>query len=156
MPTPRNIGMTAFGILNIVFGTMGCFMIVSTMFGQPAGASAPGGAPATLLGLAGVACWTLLALSGFGLLKMAPWSAKFMKYSATGVLALTVLTFFTSGFNFNLFTMCAIGYCCACLYMCMTPQWKNAFRAQPISSMPNASNASAMPSHTYDQFRDAA
>ena len=156
MPTPRNIGMTSFGILNIVFGSMGCFMIISTMMGQSPSGGESSGMTATLIGILGMACWAVMAFAGFGLLKMTPWCCKFTKWSAMGALGVIALTYFTSGFSFNVFTMAAIGYCCACLYMCMTPQWKSAFGGQPMTGTPSMPGSSSTPTHGYDQYRDAA
>lgn len=155
MPTPRTTGMTAIGILNIVFGSLGCFMIVSSMAGQSSG-SAGSGTPALLLAVLGLACWALMAVSGWGLLKSAPWSGKFAKLATVGVLATIVLTILTSGFTFNAFTIAAIGYCCALLYMCMTPQWKSTFGTQSHAATPSMPHASTPPSQNYDQYRDAA
>jgi hypothetical protein len=176
MPTPRTTGMTAFGILNIVFGSLGSLMMVfvvllgglfaaggahlasdGTAEGQGVGgAIAAGGGMLMLIGLLSLACWGMMAMSGIGILKMAPWGPKFAMISCLGILAMQMITIFTSGFSFNIMTIATLGYCCACLYMCLTPQWKSAFGSQPHTGTPSVPNTSNSPSHGYDQYRDAA
>lgn len=155
MTTQRTGGMTAIGILNIVFGSFGClFGLLAllgtgllTAFGAAASGTEPGagaavatvGAIGMLVSLGLLGASACLLFGGVGVLKVAPFGRKYTLIGAGACLGLTALNVFMSGFSIDFMSVIMLGYCGFVMYMCMTPQWKQAFSSQ--GTMTSQSNS---------------
>ncbi len=139
MGKQRTGGMTTIGVLNIIFGTLGCLvfllMILGAGFMTAAGAAAGGeegsfiavtGGIFMLLAIAGFAGNLMLFISGIGILKMASWGRTLGLASGTlGVLVYGGILF--GGFSIPMAV--SLVYCGVLAGLCFSSGWKSAFGA---------------------------
>ncbi len=156
----RTGSMTAFGILNIVFGALGTLMFSLMVLGAgvltAAGASstteegnmlAMGGGILMLVGVVGLAINVMLLASGIGVLKVARWGRTLsIIYGGLG-LGLYGWSLATS--EFSITTVVALGYCVVLLALCFSPGWRAAFSG-------SAGDAMEDEEHHHGQSRRAA
>jgi uncharacterized membrane protein len=144
--------MTTVGILNIVFGSIGALLSVLVVLGggllaaaggaamgaengtesaEFGGAVAAGGGLIMLIGIVGIACWTLLVASGIGVLKVRPWGRTLAIVCGVAIVALNGWGFLQNGFS--VFTFGCIVYGGLLVTLMFTSDWKAAFsgEAQP-------------------------
>jgi hypothetical protein len=159
MTPNRTGGMTAIGILNIVFGSLGSLFSLLVLLGggiiaasgTAAGSSgttaAAGGGLIMLVGLVFLACWATLVFAGIGVMKMTHWG-RTLSIVCGGVIALLQLvSFVTTGFNFV--GLIVLAYGAALVGLFMQPAWRDAFA-------PSASSTSSSTTSQSDQYRRAA
>ncbi len=146
MGTHRTGGMTAIGVLNIIFGALGGLvgLLVVLGGGFMAGGGAMMGAEGSdeagmmggglaamgglvmLLGLGTLTINLLLLIGGIGVLKVAPWGRTLsIAYGALGVLIYGATL--TGGVTLT--NVIALGYCLLLLWLFFRPTWKAAFTA---------------------------
>lgn len=155
MDSQRTGGMTAIGVLNIIFGSLGTLLCLLMVVGggllaaggaameaelgaeaEGLGATAAtGGAIVVLIGLAGAVAWILMFVGGIGVLKVASWGCKMSLIGAVCVALLNLVSLFTGGFGITNVLM--IGYCVTVVALFMKPEWKAAFSGQagPVGSL---------------------
>ncbi|MCI0363277.1 MAG: hypothetical protein L0Y44_05075 [Phycisphaerales bacterium] len=145
MNNQRNGGMTAIGILNIVFGGIGTLLSLLAVLGggllaafgtaaQSQGATNAAGATATgglvmVVGFVLLLCWLGLMVGGIGVMKLAPWGRTFSMWCGLVIALLNVYALVTGGFN--PFTAVCLLYGGIVFAMFNTPAWKAAFSGQP-------------------------
>ena len=152
MNMQRTGGMTAIGILNIVLGAIGSLLSLLVVLGGgllaaggaaasssgdtsgAGGAMAAGGGLIAIMGLVGLACWGMMCFSGIGVLKLAPWGRTLSMVCGGFIAALMVLSMVTSG-TFSIMNTLFMCYGAMLVYMCMRPEWKQAFSGQSSSGM---------------------
>jgi hypothetical protein len=151
MGTQRTSAMTAIGVLNIVFGSLFSLVFLlmilgagfmaaagTAMGGQEGAAVAAGGGFLMLIGIAAFAVNLMLLISGFGVLKVAPWGRTLS--IAAGGLGVVVYGASLIGSDFSIPVLAALAYCVVLVGMFFTPSWKATFGAEsagmPASSMP--------------------
>jgi len=167
MGKQRTGGMTAIGIMNIVFGSIGTLLCLLVAVGggviaaasgtmeaelgpESAGAgemAATGGAIIAAIGILGALSWALLFVGGIGILKLASWGRKVCIVAGALLTVLSVVNFTQGGVG--VMGLAMLGYCITVVALCCTPTWKTA-----------CSNDGALEAATgemeSDQFRAAA
>ncbi len=154
MATQRTSGMTVIGILNFVFGGLGCvgslLMILGggafALFGSAieeaaaadgvstegiAEAAATGGGMFMLLGLVGMVLGVLLIIAGVGVMKVRPWGRTCSLAYAGSKIILGIGAAFIGGFGFG--TIMGFVYPVVLGVLFMT-RWKEAFSAGTVTS----------------------
>lgn len=147
MTTQRTGGMTAIGILNIIFGSFGTlfsimFVILGGLFavggmamesemgseaeGMGAAAAAGGGFIA-LIGIVSVIFGLMTIFAGIGVLKLAPWGRTLTIVCGFGIVGLNLLGIATGGIGF--FSIVSIAWGAILLGFCFSQEWKNTFAA---------------------------
>lgn len=140
--------MTAVGVLNIVFGSIGAlFAIMIVLGGGMIAAMGAGmeaeygaefqGAAADTAGMAGimalvgiiglVACGAMV-FSGIGVLGLKPWGRKLAMIGGGAWAVLNVITLFS---GFSLFNLGFAVYGGLLVWLFLQPDWKAAFSGQP-------------------------
>jgi hypothetical protein len=162
--------MLTIGILNIVFGALGaiiCGLVVlaggvvaaggagleSELGAEADGAGAmvaAGGGIIMVIGLVGLACWTLLFASGIGVLKLAPWGRTLSIICGVAGVLLNGSSLVMNGFQLNLVTLASLVYCGLLVGLFMKPDWKAAFSGMPTHTFANNTTSQT------SQFRRAA
>ncbi len=145
----RTGSMTAFGIMNIVFGALGTLMFALMVLGaglltaagtstttEEGGMLAMGGGILMLIGVVGLAINVMLLAAGIGVLKVAPWGRTLS--IIYGGLGLVVYGGSLVTAEFSATTVAALGYCVILLALCFSSGWKAAFSG---SSAGNAMDA---------------
>ncbi len=140
--------MTVIGILNFVFGGLGCvgslLLVLGggafALFGSAiedaaaaegvsteglAEAAATGGGMFMLLGLVGIVLGVLLIIAGIGVMKVRPWGRTFSLAYAGLKIIFGALAGFIAGFGFG--TIMGFVYTVVLGVLFMTPRWKAAF-----------------------------
>jgi hypothetical protein len=143
MNTQRNGGMTTIGVLNIVLGAIGSLMALLVVVGggflaaagaadssgsELGSAAAAGGGMLMILGLVGLLCWAMLAFSGIGVLKLAPWGRTLSMICGGVLVALNLFSMVNGGFSILSVAFMLYGGLLVGLFM--QPQWKAAFCGQ--------------------------
>ena len=151
MGNKRTGGMTAIGVLNIVFGALGAlFAILIVLGGGMIAAMGSGmeaefgaefeGAAADTAGIGGimilVGIFALLVsgtmcFSGIGVLGLKPWGRKLSMICGGGLVVLNVASIFLGGFGLMNFVW--IGYGCVLVGVFMKPDWQATFSGQPVN-----------------------
>ena len=164
MGNKRTGGMTAIGILNIVFGSIGALVAIIIVLGggmiaaigagveaefgteaQGAGAAGAGmGGIMALVGIIGLVACGVMVFSGIGVLGLKPWGRKLAMIGGGSWSILNVIMLFNS---FNLFILAFAFYGGLLVWLFLKPDWKAAFSGQPgaIDGM-----------QTSDEFQQAA
>ncbi|MHC5023791.1 MAG: hypothetical protein ACYTGG_07755 [Planctomycetota bacterium] len=158
MNNQRTGGMTAIGILNIIFGslgTLGSLMLVlgggllavggaameAEMGAEAEGmgaAAAAGGGMIMIIGLVGA------VVGGIGVLKCAPWG-RTLSMLCCGVIGLMSVLTIVMG-DFGIVTLGMIGYAGAQIGLFFKPEWKAAFGGEtPMSGMSSVTSVSPIP-----------
>lgn len=158
MNTQRTGGMTAIGILNIIFGVLRCLggaLIIlgggllaglGASSGEAAGQEvAVAGGLAAVLGLVAFANGVLLLIGGIGVLKVASWGRLFSLAAAALSVVITLGDGMFSGFGFG--TLIGLIYPAVLFYVFFQPEWKAAFSGMPATAGTFTSE---------DEFRTAA
>ncbi len=169
MNKQRSGGMTAIGILNIIFGSLGSLGSLVMILGGgllAAGGSAmeaqmgpdaegfgefaaTGGAIFMAIGVAGLLTWVALLVSGVGVLKLAAWGRK-LAMICGGVMALLGgVSVVANGFGLGNLGMFVYGVLLIGLFL--KPQWKAAFTPASSGAGDGTEDAQASPN-----FRTAA
>ena len=144
MNAQRTGGMTTMGILNIVFGSLGCIGgLVMVLAGgaiaavgagaesEAAGAAAMGGAIGAIAGVIGLvflALWATVIVAGIGVLKMRSWGRMLSMVCGVIIVLLAIAGVATG--SFSLGTIFMIAYGGALFGLMMKPDWKAAFSGQ--------------------------
>ncbi len=167
MPTQRTSGMTAIGILNIIFGSLWCIGSLLTVLGggvlaiigsaaeaETAGQAAAVGGAHALLGLFSLTIAALLFISGIGVLKVAPWGRNFSLAAATLAIVNSVgKAVLLSAFGVG--TIIALVYPVILIALFVNPAWKAVFTGQLIDGEFDGTQT-APSNNDQDQFRSAA
>ena len=145
MATARTGGMTAIGVLNIVFGTIGTLLMVvvvllggllaaggAAMEAEAAAADAEGmgtmvaagGGIIAVMGIIGLLASAALAVSGIGVLKLAPWGRILTMVCGGSICGLQVLSMLQ---GFSITSLLVAGYGAMLIGLFMKPEWKAAF-----------------------------
>ncbi len=144
----RTGGMTAIGVLNIVFGSLGALFALLIVLGggivaalgagaeAEFGADAQGAAAASatlggiviLVGLVALIANAVLAISGIGVLGLKPWGRKLAMICGGAWAVLNILTLFS---GFNLLNLGFAVYGGTLVWLFLKPEWKAAFSGQP-------------------------
>ncbi len=140
--------MTAVGVLNIVFGSIGALFAILIVLGggmvaamgagmeaeygaefegAAAGTAGMGGIMA-LVGIIGLVACGAMVFSGIGVLGLKPWGRKLAMIGGAAWCALNVITLFS---GFNLFNLGFAVYGGLLVYLFLQPDWKAAFSGQP-------------------------
>ena len=145
MNKQRTGGMTAIGVLNIIFGSLGTLLSLLVVAGGGllaaggaameaelgadaegmGGMAATGGAIIVAIGLAGAVTWAMLFIGGIGVLKLASWGRTLCMVCAGALSLLTILNFTQNGFGLG--GMLLIGYSATMVGLFMKAEWKAAF-----------------------------
>jgi len=163
MSNQRTGGMTAIGILNIVFGSVRGLLALFTILGgglvaalgsaagEEAGTSvaAQGGAIA-VIGLVALVCSIMLLIAGIGVLKMKPWGRSLSLAAA----ALWLITSIGQVFmlEFSVTAVLGMVYPAIVVGLFMTPAWRHAFSGLPTVDIPADDAAATQP----EEMRPAA
>ena len=170
MATQRTGGMTVIGILNFVFGGLGCIgsllLILGggafALFGSAmeeaaaadgtstegfAEAAATGGAMFVLLGLVGMALGILLIVAGVGVMKVRPWGRTCSLAYAGSKIIMGVGAAIIGGFGFV--TIMGFIYPVVLGVLFTRPAWKAAFSAETAATSDTTTG-------DQDQFQAAA
>ena len=153
----RTGGMTAIGVLNIVFGSIGTLMSLlvvlgggllaaggaameAEMAGETEGmgtAVAAGGGLIAVMGIVGVVACATMIVSGVGVLKLAPWG-RMLTIACGSIIALLNIFSMTQGFSITSLLFAGYGVMLVALFM--KPDWKAAFvqGAAPVPVEPAA------------------
>ena len=150
MGNKRTGGMTAVGVLNIVFGSLGALFailivlgggmvaamgsgmesaIAAEVEGAAAGAAGMGGRMA-IVGMIGFVACAALVFSGIGVLGLKPWGRKLSMIFGGAWAVLNIITLF-SGFNPVSLGFAVYGGLLVWLFL--KPDWKAAFSGQPVA-----------------------
>jgi hypothetical protein len=169
MFTQRTGGMTAVGILNIVFGSLGSLVALLAIVGgglvaavgaageaESAGtdaegigaAVATGGMLVMVIGLVYLLCMSLLIFDGIGVLKLKPWGRTLSIACGAGIALLSGYSIITGEFSIMTLGMCGYGLLLVGLFM--TENWKAAFTGDTVTA------GLDMTASTQRQMRDAA
>ncbi len=155
MATQRTGGMTAIGILNFVFGGLGCVFSLLMVLGGGAfaflgsameeaaaaegmstegfgEAAATGGAMFMLLGLVGLVLSVLLIIAGVGVMKVRPWGRTCSLAYAGSKIILGIGAAIIGGFGFV--TIMGFVYPVVLGVLFTRPAWKAAFSAGTATS----------------------
>ena len=142
--------MTAVGVLNIVFGSIGALVAIMIVLGggmvaaMGAGAEAEFGADAqgaaaagasmggimALVGIVGLVACGVMLFSGIGVLGLKPWGRKLSMIGGGAWCVLNVLTLFS---GFSLFNLGFAFYGGLLVWLFLQPDWKAAFSGQPVA-----------------------
>ncbi len=145
MARQRTGGMTAIGIMNIVFGAIGtlvCLLVAvaggvlaaaggameAEMGGEAEGLgtmAATGGAIIAGIGLLTGLAWLFLFVGGIGILKLANWGRKMCIGSAGMIVLLTAINFFMQG-GVNIVSFAVLGYGITVIALCFSATWREA------------------------------
>jgi hypothetical protein len=150
--TRRSGGITAIGILNIVFGSLGAIVSLLIVIGgglfagagamveADAGAEAEGfGAAAgvaggliMIVGLIGLVSAAALGVSGIGVLMLRPWGRVLSIVCGASIVLLNLLSLVSGGGN--LVTLVAMIYGGLLVGLFFTPKWKAVFQKAPAAA----------------------
>ncbi len=164
MGNKRTGGMTAVGVLNIVFGAIGALfallivlgggMIAAMGAGMEAefGAEFEGAAVGTaglggvmaIVGIVAFAASAAMLFSGIGVLGLKPWGRKLAMVCGGAWAVLNIITLFS---GFNLFNLGFAVYGGLLVWLFLQPDWKAAFSGQP---------AAIEDTQSIDEFQQAA
>jgi hypothetical protein len=171
MQTQRTGGMTAIGILNIIFGSLGSIMSLLVIVGggifaalggagmaadnqgggdSGAGAVAAVGAIVLVIGVLMLLCNVLLMVAGIGVLKLAPWG-RILSMVGGGAMALLGVLSMIGG-DFGLMTIFMVGYGGMLVGLFCKTEWKAAFSTQDGQDLSMQQNYS----QPQDRMRHAA
>ncbi len=148
MAMQRTGGMTTIGILNIIMGAffgllcllmvIGGGVLLSTggaIGGTDGLMAAAGGRFVMLVGIVGTVIWTMMLISGIGVLMLRPWARVLAMVCGAFVIVLNGLSLYTT---FAFIPMIGFAYGAVLCGMFMKPSWKAAFAgeagASPVSS----------------------
>ncbi len=146
MGNKRTGGMTAVGVLNIVFGAIGALFAILIVLGggmmaamgagmeaefegAAAGAAGVGGIMA-IAGIVAFGASAAMLFSGIGVLGLKPWGRKLAMVCGGAWAVLNIITLFS---GFNLFTLGFAVYGGMLVWLFLKPEWKAAFSGQPVA-----------------------
>lgn len=168
MTHQRTGGMTAIGILNIVFGSIGALVMLLFVLGGSllaaggaameaemgaeangmGAATAAGGGLIMVIGVVGLICWTAMIISGIGVLKLKSWG-RTLSMVCGGIVAL--LSVYSLTQQFSIMNVAFLVYGGLLVGLFMKSDWKAAFgggtgammeaSSSPIPSMPSTTGA---------------
>ncbi len=148
MGNRRTGGMTAVGVLNIVFGAIGALFAILIVLGggmmaamgagmeaefgaefegAAAGAAGLGGIMA-IVGIVAFGASAAMLFSGIGVLGLKPWGRKLAMVCGGAWAVLNIITLFS---GFNLFNLGFAVYGGLLVWLFLQPDWKAAFSGQP-------------------------
>ncbi len=150
MGNKRTGGMTAIGVLNIVFGALGAlFAILIVLGGGMVAAMGAGmeaefgaefqGATASTASLGGImaivgivafGASAAMVFSGIGVLGLKPWGRKLAMVCGGAWAVLNIITLFS---GFSVFNLGLAVYGGLLVWLFLKPQWKAAFSGQPVA-----------------------
>lgn len=136
--------MTAVGVLNIVFGSIGALFAILIVLGggmmaamgagmeaefegAAAGAAGMGGIMA-IVGIVAFGASAAMLFSGIGVLKLKPWGRKLAMVCGGAWAVLNIITLFS---GFSLFYLGFAVYGGLLVWLFLQPDWKAAFSGQP-------------------------
>lgn len=149
----RTGGMTAIGILNIVFGSIGSLAaLLALLFGgllaaggavldaESAGTGgegvggmvAAGGMLVMVVGLVGLVCWGLLVVAGIGVLRLRPIGRTLSIACGGGIALLSGYSIVNGDFGIMNLGMCGYGLVLVGLFL--QPPWKAAFAGEDLTA----------------------
>ncbi len=160
MGNRRTGGMTAVGVLNIVFGAIGALFAILIVLGggmmaamgagmeaefegAAAGAAGVGGIMA-IAGIVAFGASAAMLFSGIGVLGLKPWGRKLAMICGGAWAVLNIITLFS---GFNLFNLGFAVYGGLLVWLFLKPEWKAAFSGQPVA---------IEDTQTIDEFQQAA
>ena len=146
MGNKRTGGMTAVGVLNIVFGAIGALFAILIVLGggmmaamgagmeaefegAAAGAAGVGGIMA-IAGIVAFGASAAMLFSGIGVLGLKPWGRKLAMICGGAWAVLNIITLFS---GFNLFNLGFAVYGGLLVWLFLQPEWKAAFSGQPVA-----------------------
>ena len=146
MGNKRTGGMTAVGVLNIVFGAIGALFAILIVLGggmmaamgagmeaefegAAAGAAGVGGIMA-IAGIVAFGASAAMLFSGIGVLGLKPWGRKLAMICGGAWAVLNIITLFS---GFNLFNLGFAVYGGLLVWLFLKPEWKAAFSGQPVA-----------------------
>ena len=146
MGNKRTGGMTAVGVLNIVFGAIGALFAILIVLGggmmaamgagmeaefegAAAGAAGVGGIMA-IAGIVAFGASAAMLFSGIGVLGLKPWGRKLAMVCGGAWAVLNIITLFS---GFNLFNLGFAVYGGLLVWLFLQPDWKAAFSGQPVA-----------------------
>ena len=146
MGNKRTGGMTAVGVLNIVFGAIGALFAILIVLGggmmaamgagmeaefegAAAGAAGVGGIMA-IAGIVAFGASAAMLFSGIGVLGLKPWGRKLAMVCGGAWAVLNIITLFS---GFNLFNLGFAVYGGLLVWLFLQPEWKAAFSGQPVA-----------------------
>lgn len=149
MNTRRTGGMTAVGILNIIFGSFASIGALVTVLGGglmaaigsaaeqemtgATGEAAAFGGALILLGLFGLTIGVMLLVAGIGVLMVKPWGRNLSLAAATLAIVNNIgQAVLLSAFGLG--TVIGMAYPIILIGLFMNPSWKAAFSGQPQPS----------------------
>ncbi len=161
MGNKRTGGMTAVGVLNIVFGAIGALFAILIVLGggmmaamgagmeaefegAAAGAAGMGGIMA-IVGIVAFGASAAMLFSGIGVLGLKPWGRKLAMVCGGAWAVLNIITLFG---GFNLFNLGFAVYGGLLVWLFLQPDWKAAFSGQPGGAIEDV--------QTIDEFQQAA
>jgi len=144
----RTGGMTTMGILNIVFGSLGCIgglvMVLAGGAIAAVGAGAEGegaegaaavggtiGAIAGVFGLFLIALWATVIVAGVGILKLRNWGRILSMVCGIIIVLAGILNVFTAGISLSTILMLVYGG--LMFGLMLKPDWKAAFSGEASS-----------------------
>ncbi len=149
MAMQRTVGMTAIGVLNIImgafFGLLCLLMVISggvllahrgAIGGTDGMLAAAGGRFVMLVGIVGMVIWTMMLVSGIGVLMVRPWARTLAMVCGAFVIVLNGLSLFTS---FEMIPLIGFAYGMVLCGMFMKPNWKAAFADDACAAPASAS-----------------
>lgn len=146
MGNKRTGGMTAVGVINIVFGAIGALFAILIVLGggmmaamgagmeaefgaefegAAAGAAGLGG----IMAIVGIVASAAMLFSGIGVLGLKPWGRKLAMICGGAWAVLNIITLFS---GFNLFNLGFAVYGGLLVWLFLQPEWKAAFSGQPV------------------------
>lgn len=142
--------MTAVGVLNIVFGSIGALFAIMIVLGggmvaamgagmeaefggefegAAAGTAGMGGIMA-LVGIVALIACGVMVFSGIGVLGLKPWGRKLAMFGGGAWGVLNIITLFS---GFSLFNLGFAFYGGLLVYLFLQPEWKAAFSGQGVA-----------------------
>ena len=160
MGNKRTGGMTAVGVINIVFGAIGALFAILIVLGggmmaamgagmeaefegAATGAAGLGGIMA-IVGIVAFGASAAMLFSGIGVLGLKPWGRKLAMVCGGAWAVLNIITLFS---GFNLFNLGFAVYGGLLVWLFLQPEWKAAFSGQP---------AAIEDTQSIDEFQQAA
>ncbi len=156
--------MTAVGVLNIVFGSIGALFAILIVLGggmvaamgagmeaefggefesAAAGTAGMGGIMA-IVGIVAFGASAAMLFSGIGVLGLKPWGRKLAMIGGGAWAVLNIIMLFS---GFNLFNLGFAVYGGMLVWLFLKPEWKAAFSGQPVA---------IEDTQTIDEFQQAA